>query len=75
MDPTDKTNVIEYALFYTASRPHSERTAARVASMLDNHLEGTALGGRRLAAVRPSEAQAWVTDRSRVLAPGTLRNL
>lgn len=75
VDPTDQTTVIEYALFYAASRPHSERTAARVASLLRNHLQGTALGGRRLAAVRPSEAQAWATDRTRVLAPGTLRNL
>ncbi|MGH3937443.1 MAG: tyrosine-type recombinase/integrase [Pseudonocardiaceae bacterium] len=47
----------------------------RVESMLSTHLEGTALGGRRLAAVRPSEVQAWVTDRAQVLAPSTLRLL
>jgi integrase len=75
VDPTDRTSVVEYARMYAATRPHSERTAARVASMLHNHLEGTALGGRRIAAVRPSEAQAWVTDRARVLKPSTLRNL
>jgi integrase len=73
VDPTDQTTVAQYARLYAATRPHSERTAARVASTLRNHLEGTALGGRRLASVRPSAAQAWVTDRARVLKPSTLR--
>jgi integrase len=41
--------------------------------MIRLHIDGTRLGGRRLADVRPSEVQAWATDRSRVLAPTTLR--
>jgi integrase len=75
VDPTDQTIVIDYARVFAATRPHSERTAARVESMLSNHLEGAPLGSRRLAAVRPSEAQAWVTDRAKVLKPSTLRLL
>ncbi len=59
----------------TAIALSRSRIAERVESMIRNHLEGTALGGRRLAAVRPSEAQAWVTDRAQVLAPSTLRLL
>lgn len=43
--------------------------------MVRNHLEATPLGARRAAAVRPSEAQAWIADRSQHLAPLTLRIL
>jgi integrase len=46
-----------------------------VASLIDTHLAGTRLGARPLAAVLPSEVQAWATDRARALAPSTLRNL
>jgi hypothetical protein len=71
VDPTDQTRVIEYARQHFATRPHSDRTARRIESMIRNHLDGTALGGRRLASVRPSEVQAWATDRSKMLAPST----
>jgi integrase len=43
--------------------------------MIDTHIAGTSLGARRLAAVTPSEVQAWASDRAQVLAPTTLRNL
>jgi hypothetical protein len=33
------------------------------------------LGSHRLATVRPSEVQAWMSDRAQVLPPGTLRLL
>jgi hypothetical protein len=36
-------------------------------------LAGTRLGGRRLSPVRTSEVQAWVTERSQTLSPGTVR--
>lgn len=75
IDPADRTTVAEYARRWAASRPHNARTAERTDSMIRNHVEGTKLGGRRLAAVLPSEAQAWATDRSKVLAPSTLRAL
>jgi integrase len=75
VDPTDQTIVRDYARLTMATRPHSARTAARVESMIRNHLDNTPLGARRLAAVRPSEVQAWVTDRARVLKPSTLRLL
>jgi integrase len=48
-------------------------TATRVKSMIDNHIAGTRLGGRRLSAVRISEVQTWVTERSQTLTPGTVR--
>src|SRR4029079_15082475 len=42
---------------------------------IEVHIAGTRLGGMRLAAVHPSDVQAWATERSRQLAPVTARNL
>lgn len=39
------------------------------------HLSGTPLGSRPIRAVRTSEIQAWVANRSAVLAPVTVRNV
>jgi len=75
VDRSDRTTVAAYARRYAASRPHGPRTARRVASFITNDIEGTPLGSRALADVRPSEVQSWVTGRAAVLAPSTLRNL
>ena len=75
VDPTDTTPVVKACRAYAAARPHRASTAARMESLISVHGAGTPLGTRRLAAVRPSEAQAWVTDRAAVLAPSTLRLL
>ncbi len=75
VDPTDRTVVVDYTRMTAAGMPHNERSAARVESMIRTHIEGTTLGARRLASVRPSEAQAWVADRAAVLAPSTLAAL
>jgi integrase len=73
VDPSDRTTVAEYARRWAAGRPHRATTARRMDAQIRNHIEGTALGGRRLASVLPSDVQAWVTDRSRILAPSSLR--
>jgi integrase len=65
--------VAQYAKQWSTTRPHRSTTATRVKSMIDNHIAGTRLGGRRLSAVRTSEVQAWVTERSQTLSPGTVR--
>lgn len=75
VDPTVQTTVSELVRAHAATRMHRASTARRVDSVIRNHVEATPLGARRLAAVRPSEAQAWVSDRSTVLAPLTLRYL
>lgn len=75
VDPRDPTTVTEYARRWAAARPHRPTTARRVASLIDTHIAGTRLGGRRLASVLPSEVQSWASDRAQVLAPSTLRNL
>src|SRR4051812_29790915 len=72
---SDRTTVVEYARAWAAMRPHRPTTAARVSSLIETHIAGTRLGARRLSAVRPSEVQAWASDRAQVLAPSTLRNL
>lgn len=73
VDPRDKTTVTEYARRWAASRPHRPTTANRVSMTIDKHIAATPLGRRRLASVLPSDVQSWATDRSRVLAPSTLR--
>jgi integrase len=75
VDPKDRTTVAEYARRWAAARPHRPSTARRVTSLIDTHIAGTRLGGRRLAEVLPSEVQAWASDRAQVLAPSTMRNL
>lgn len=75
VDPTDTTTVTELVRSHAATRMHRPRTAARITSMIRNHLEPMPLGSRRVVAVRPSEAQAWISDRSKHLAPLTLRIL
>jgi integrase len=73
VDPDDRTTVAEYARRWAAGRPHRATTARRMDAQIRNHIEGTTLGGRRLAAVLPSDVQSWVTELSRELAPSTLR--
>lgn len=68
-----KITVAEYARTWAGTRPHRPTTARRTELMIRLHIEGTRLGGRKLAEVRPSEVQAWATDRSQVLAPTTAR--
>lgn len=75
VDPRDTTTVSDFAHRWAAARSYGPRTATRVESMIRNHIDGTTLGGRRLAAVLPSEVQAWASDRGTVLAPATLRKL
>jgi integrase len=75
VDHASKITVSEYARQWAATRPHRPSTAARTAYMIEKHIAGTRLGDRRLSSVRPSEVQAWATDRSAVLSAGTVRLL
>ncbi|MCU1668041.1 MAG: integrase family protein [Blastococcus sp.] len=75
VDHSDRTTVAEYARAWASVRPHRPSTASRVSSLIETHIARTRLGDRRLAVVRPSEVQAWASDRSQVLAPSTLRLL
>src|SRR4051794_31624138 len=75
VDHSDRTTLAEYARAWAAARPHRPTTARRVSGLIEVHIAGTRLGDRRLSAVRPSEVQAWASDRAQVLAPSTLRNL
>lgn len=73
LDPTDRTTVTQKARAYAATRPWGRSTTERVDGYIRNHLESTALGKQRLVSVRSSDVQAWVTERSVVMAPTTLR--
>jgi integrase len=73
VDRSNTITVSEYAKQWAATRPHRESTAARTATLIKTHIGAVPLGSRRLVAVRPSEVQAWATERSRRLSPSTLR--
>ena len=74
VDPTDQTTVTDWVRQYAASRPSlRHKSAYRYESMIKIHIEPFPIGARRIGKVRPSEAQAWITDRAVVLAPSTLQ--
>jgi hypothetical protein len=75
VDPDDRTTVADYARRWASARAHRPSTARRVNSLIETHIAKTPLGSRRLAAVRPSDVQAWASDRAQALAPSTLRLL
>lgn len=72
IDPTDQTTVVEYARRWAAARPYRTTTARRVNRSIENHLAGSLIGSRRLAAVRPSDVQAWAAELSQTMAPSTV---
>ena len=74
VNPNDKTTVVEYARQWAAARPYRPSTARNVNSLINNHIAGTHLGSRRLVSLRPSEVQAWATERSKLMSPLRLRN-
>lgn len=75
VNPSDKTTLAEYAWRWAEDQNHNPRTRKRIESMFRHHVEGCPIGSRRLATIKPSDMQEWVTDRARVLAASTVRNL
>ncbi len=73
VDLTDRTTVADYFRSWYEARVLRPRTVELREVILRVHLEPLPLGSRPLVRVRPSEIQVWARDRSRVLAPGTLR--
>lgn len=74
LDPAaGRVTVTDYARHWAATRPHRASSATTVESRIKHHIEATRLSGMRIASVRPTDVQAWVTDRSAVLAPSTLK--
>ncbi|MCT9107922.1 site-specific integrase [Streptomyces mirabilis] len=57
---------------WRTSAVHRGGTSSRVERALRLHIYPT-FGDRPVVTIRPSEVQAWVKDRSQVLAPSTLR--
>lgn len=57
---------------WRTSAVHRDGTASRVERALRRHIYPT-FGDRPIVSIRPSEVQAWIKDRSKALAPSTLR--
>jgi len=75
VDLSNTTTVLEYARQWAAMRPHRATTAARTKAYIDHHVAATKIANRKLSALLPSEVQSWATDRSKILAPITVRLL
>ncbi len=72
VDPSaGKITFGQYAATWQAMQVHRRSTSEQVASHLANHVLPT-FGHRPLAAIRPSEVQAWAKERATVIAPSTL---
>lgn len=69
-----KITVAEYLETWAAARPRSGRTVPVQMNYL-RHVKASGLGARPMRLVRTTEVQAFVTGRSKVLAPQTTRNL
>jgi integrase len=72
VDPNDPTTVKEYAESWRLAQVHRPTTRAHVETNLRRHLYPY-FGNRRLASVRPSEVQAWVTRLAGQLSPATVQ--
>lgn len=62
----------DYAEQWRLAQPHRPNTATRTASQLAHHAYPV-LGDRQIAAIRPTEIQAWVTGLSTMLAASSVR--
>jgi len=75
VDPrAGKVTVGAYAAQWQASQTWRPMTASRVDSALRNHVL-PAFGGRPIAAVRPSEVQAWTRGLGGRLSPASVRTV
>lgn len=73
VDPgAGRATVTEYAARWRETRMHGDSTAEKVEIAFRVHVAPTPLGHLRMRDVRSSHIQAWVRDRSDVLAPSTL---
>jgi integrase len=73
VDLSNKVTVAEYARQWSEQRVMRPRSRQMHETFLRHDVTGTLLGARPVVRVRPSEIQAWVTARSAVLGPVTLR--
>lgn len=72
VDPLDGRRTLgDYAAEWQRLQVHRPTTAAQVETHLRRHVLPY-FGDRTIAAIRPSEVQAWVKHRSEVLAPATV---
>ncbi len=60
-----------YAKTWKTAQVHRPTTVAQVDAHLRNHILPT-FADRTIASIRPTEVQAWVTGRSKLLAPSTV---
>jgi integrase len=75
VDISSKITVAEYARQWVEIQPYRPSSLERRESQIRTHLEPHRLGQMRLVAVRPSDVQAFATEKDRTRAPETVRSL
>ena len=75
VDQSSKLTVTEYARRWIGIQPYRPSSVERRESQLRTHLEPHRLGKMRLVAVKPSDVQAFATDKDRSMAPESVRSL
>lgn len=65
VDTSNRVTVEAYARQWVEARPYRGSTRANRESQLKTHIDGTRLGRMRLVAVRRSDVQAWITERTK----------
>lgn len=65
VDTSNKVTFEAYARQWVEARPYRGSTRENRESQLRTHVEGTRLGRMRLVAVRRSDVQAWITERTK----------
>jgi integrase len=69
-----KVTVLDWANQWVDNRTYRPSSQRQAVTYL-NHLSNTRLGHQPIASVLPHDIEAWIKDRSRVLAPTTLGNV
>src|SRR5262249_55784761 len=72
VDPNDPTTFREYAGLWRGAQVHGPTTQAHIETNLRRHVYPY-FGERRLATIRPTEVQAWITRLAANLAAATVQ--
>jgi hypothetical protein len=75
VDQSSRLTLAEYARCWIEIQPYRPSSVERRESQLRTHLEPHRLGRMRLVTVKPSDVQAFATEKDRSMAPESVRSL
>ncbi len=75
VSPNDRRTVAEYAARHLQLNARLRDSSRKIMVTRLRHLDATGLGAQRLQVVTRSDVQAWIADRSQVVAASTVRDV